>query len=140
MLSKFYCGTLRFRCHLCARFNSASNTAKNLVRCFDCQKNFNPIDMDEVIRKINFVPPYSRCVGTASVSDIKKNRIRSLKDLKGITLIETQRRLISWQTILADFSWLKTQKIIDFPYSLHAFKAAEVGLGVVKNSVSNLDQ
>jgi hypothetical protein len=53
--AKINCGTLRFRCPLCARFNTAINDRTNLARCFDCQKNFNPIDMVMATRKINFV-------------------------------------------------------------------------------------
>lgn len=52
-------GTLRFRCPLCARFNTAINDRTNLARCFDCQKNFNPIDMVMATRKINFVQAVS---------------------------------------------------------------------------------
>jgi CHC2 zinc finger len=53
--AKINCGTLRFCCPLCARFNTAINDRTNLARCFDCQKNFNPIDMVMATRKINFV-------------------------------------------------------------------------------------
>ena len=70
---------------------------------------------------------------------LKKEKIKSLKDLKGITLIETQRRLGSWKTILAGFSWLKTQRVMAFPYSLHAFKAAEVGLGIALGNLYNAE-
>ncbi len=36
---------LRFRCPLCFNFHTATNHQTNLARCFDCKKNFNPIDM-----------------------------------------------------------------------------------------------
>ena len=36
---------LRFRCPLCYNFHTATNYNTNLARCFDCCKNFNPIDM-----------------------------------------------------------------------------------------------
>lgn len=36
---------LRFRCPLCYNFHTATNHKTNLARCFDCKKNFNPIDM-----------------------------------------------------------------------------------------------
>ena len=39
------CETLRFRCPLCYNFHTATNHKTNLARCFDCKKNFNPIDM-----------------------------------------------------------------------------------------------
>ena len=53
--AKITCGTLRFRCPICTQFNTAINDRTNLARCFDCQKNFNPIDMVMAIRKITFV-------------------------------------------------------------------------------------
>ena len=36
---------LRFRCPLCHNFHTATSHETNLARCFDCKKNFNPIDM-----------------------------------------------------------------------------------------------
>ena len=36
---------LRFRCPLCDRFHTATNPKTNLGRCFECEKNFNPIDL-----------------------------------------------------------------------------------------------
>ena len=57
--AKINCGTLRFRCPMCAKFNTAINDRTNLARCFDCQKNFNPIDMVMAVRKINFVQAVS---------------------------------------------------------------------------------
>ena len=36
---------LRFRCPVCHGFHTATNPQTNLARCFDCRRNFNPIDM-----------------------------------------------------------------------------------------------
>jgi hypothetical protein len=36
---------LRFRCPLCCNFHTGTNQKTNLARCFDCEKNFNPIDL-----------------------------------------------------------------------------------------------
>ena len=36
---------LRFRCPVCHGFHTATNPKTNLGRCFDCQRNFNPIDL-----------------------------------------------------------------------------------------------
>ncbi len=41
--------TIRFRCPLC------TNHKTNLARCFDCQKNFNPIDMVITVGNCGFV-------------------------------------------------------------------------------------
>jgi len=46
---------LRFRCPLCYGFHTATNHQTNLARCFDCQQNFNPIDLLIVVEKCSFV-------------------------------------------------------------------------------------
>ena len=46
---------LRFRCPLCDNFHTATTNKTNLARCFDCQKNFNPIDLVMTVGKCNFV-------------------------------------------------------------------------------------
>ena len=45
----------RFRCPLCHNFHTATNQKTNLARCFDCQKNFNPIDLVMTVGKCSFV-------------------------------------------------------------------------------------
>jgi DNA primase len=47
-------GHLRFLCPLCGNFHTAVNPKTNLGRCFSCRKNFNPIDMVIVVRKLSF--------------------------------------------------------------------------------------
>lgn len=46
---------LRFCCPLCDNFHTATNHETNLARCFDCQKNFNPIDLVMTVGKCSFV-------------------------------------------------------------------------------------
>jgi hypothetical protein len=36
---------LRFCCPLCHGFHTATNPKTNLARCFECERNFNPIDL-----------------------------------------------------------------------------------------------
>ncbi len=57
----------------------------------------------------------------------------------GVTLIETERRLTSWRTIIAEFEWSKTQRYINFSHSLHSFAAAEQGLGVALGNRANAE-
>lgn len=47
--------TIRFRCPLCYNFHTATNHKTNLARCFDCEKNFNPIDMVISVGNCGFV-------------------------------------------------------------------------------------
>ncbi len=46
---------LRFRCPLCYNFHTATNQETNLARCFDCKKNFNPIDLVMTVGKCSFI-------------------------------------------------------------------------------------
>lgn len=68
---------------------------------------------------------------------LQKREIHSVESLAGVPLIETERRLVSWSVILKAYPWFKIQKILTFSYSLHAFKAAELGLGVVLGNLHN---
>lgn len=53
--SKVTQGALRFKCPLCDQFNTAINPPTNLARCFDCEANFNPIDMVMAVQHTSFV-------------------------------------------------------------------------------------
>lgn len=46
---------IRFRCPRCHCFHTAINPKTNLARCFDCQKNFNPIDLVMTVGKCDFI-------------------------------------------------------------------------------------
>lgn len=61
---------------------------------------------------------------------ITRHAICSLEDLSKVTLIETERRLISWRAILREAPALDTQRFLSVSYSLHAFEAARLGMGV----------
>ncbi len=47
-------GHFRFRCPLCAGFNTATNHNTNLARCFSCNRNFNTIDLVMAAQRIPF--------------------------------------------------------------------------------------
>lgn len=56
-----HAGTLmRFRCPLCNNFHTATDQSTNLARCFDCRKNFNPIDMVIAVTQCSFVDAVER--------------------------------------------------------------------------------
>ena len=48
-------GLARFCCPLCHGFHTATNPDTNLARCFECRKNFNPIDMVMTVDKCSFI-------------------------------------------------------------------------------------
>lgn len=46
---------VRFRCPLCHGFHTATKAKTNLARCFDCKRNFNPIDLVMAVSRYDFV-------------------------------------------------------------------------------------
>lgn len=66
----------------------------------------------------------------AAPSYVSTYAIQSLKDLRGCTLIETERRLVSWSEVLKAYPWAQKQRVISVGLSSHAFEAARHGLGV----------
>ncbi len=46
---------VRFRCPSCHGFHTATNAKTNLGRCFDCKKNYNPIDLVMAVTRCNFL-------------------------------------------------------------------------------------
>jgi LysR family glycine cleavage system transcriptional activator len=76
-------------------------------------------------------------VALASPEYVGRNNIRSLEDLRGLNLIETDRRLTSWKSLLSDFSWAAGQCYLYVSYSLHAFEAASRGLGIALGNKAN---
>lgn len=48
-------GIFRFLCPLCNEGHTATHPETNLARCFDCQTNFNTIDLTMRCRKTGFV-------------------------------------------------------------------------------------
>lgn len=55
MSLKQTCHRLRFCCPKCYGFQTATNSKTNLARCFDCKKNFNPIDLVMAVAGYSFV-------------------------------------------------------------------------------------
>ena len=48
-------GYLRFLCPNCSEFYTAINPKTNLACCFQCQINFNPIDLVMTVKKYSFL-------------------------------------------------------------------------------------
>jgi len=48
-------GIIRFQCPLCYKFHTATNPKTNLGRCFDCKKNYNPIDLVMAATQSSFI-------------------------------------------------------------------------------------
>ncbi|KPA15034.1 DnaG5 [Candidatus Magnetomorum sp. HK-1] len=53
--SKMTTNGFKFQCPLCNEFQTPANPKTNLARCFRCEKNFNPIDITMISKKIDFV-------------------------------------------------------------------------------------
>jgi len=70
----------------------------------------------------------------------EQHELTSLERLKGLTLIETERRLTSWKTLLSHYSWATKQRYLFLSYSLHAFEAASRGIGVALGNRANAER
>lgn len=68
---------------------------------------------------------------------VAAHEIESIDDLARVRLIETERRLVSWQDVLWDKPWIKTHSFLSVPYSLHALTAASLGYGVALGNTIN---
>ena len=66
---KFRDSFLRFLCPLCHEFNTATNPATNLARCFRCKKNFNPIDLVMAEKRCSFLEAVSFLQNSALPDD-----------------------------------------------------------------------
>ena len=53
--SRYRTGQLHFVCPRCGESRSDLNPRENLLRCFHCETNFNPIDFTMAARKCDFV-------------------------------------------------------------------------------------
>lgn len=48
-------GRFRFLCPVCNEFQTGVNPRTNLSRCFRCERNFNTIDLVQVVRQLSFI-------------------------------------------------------------------------------------
>ena len=53
--SKMTTNGFKFQCPICYEFQTATSSKTNLARCFRCEKNFNPIDITMISKRIDFV-------------------------------------------------------------------------------------
>mgnify|MGYP001817650191 CR=1 FL=1 len=58
-------GQFVFVCPRCGESRSDHNPQANLVRCFSCQTNFNPIDFTMLARECDFVDAVHYLLGIA---------------------------------------------------------------------------
>ncbi len=75
----------------------------------------------------------------ASPGYAARHQIDRIEALQGLTLIDTDRRLTSWKSVLANYPWIHEQQLLSLGYSLHAFEAAAHGVGVALGNRINAD-
>lgn len=68
------------------------------------------------------------------------NKISDLESTRGLTMIETERRLTSWRPILSSFAWGANQRFLFVSYSAHAFTAASRGVGIALGNRTNAQE
>jgi DNA primase len=55
LITKTHDGRFRFLCPICREFDTAVNPDTNLARCFQCRRNFNPIEMVMTVKRYSFM-------------------------------------------------------------------------------------
>lgn len=78
-------------------------------------------------------------VPLASPAYIADQHIGNLVDMKGKTLIITERRFHSWKALLKDYPWIDFCQIISVRYTYQALNAAVAGLGVALGNYRNAE-
>lgn len=73
-------GYFRFLCPHCSDFNTATNPKTNLARCFRCERNFNPIDIVMLEKRINFVEAVEYLSGIVTLNREPKISITPQQD------------------------------------------------------------
>jgi len=100
-------GVFRFRCPLCAGRHTAINPETNLSRCFDCEKNFNTIDLCMLVRRTDFVQSVKFLLGHKSRLAVDGARTRSLSHRNHIeSLREESKNPVALGDILAKLTCL----------------------------------
>ena len=75
-------GLFRFLCPVCNEFQTATNPAANLARCFRCERNFNPIDLVMIAKGVGFVESvnYLKRLSSTSLAHCDERR-HALKEM-----------------------------------------------------------
>jgi len=99
-LERQFKGIWRFRCPLCQGFHTAIAKKTNLARCFDCQKNFNTIDLVIFTKQYNFIPAVKwllLCLDKTNVTlvnDSQKKESNPLDRKVALREIERMKQII----------------------------------------------
>jgi hypothetical protein len=101
-------GVFRFRCPLCAGRHTAIKPKTNLSRCFDCEKNFNSIDLCMLVRRTDFVESVKFLLGHKSRLAVDGARTLSLSHRNHIeSLREESKNPVALGDILAKLTDLR---------------------------------
>ena len=94
----------RFQCPMCQQFNTATQKKTNLARCFNCQQNFNTIDLVIYSKKMNFVPSVqfllsllgkkTKSKGADNAMNKKEKEVKVLDRKAGLQAIEKMKQII----------------------------------------------
>lgn len=107
-------GVFRFRCPLCAGRHTAIKPETNLSRCFDCQKNFNTIELCMLVRHTDFIESVKFLIGHKSRLAVDGARTPSVSHRNHIeSLREQSKNPVALGDILAKLTDLRaTQRQI----------------------------
>jgi hypothetical protein len=105
--SKTSQGQLRFLCPVCSQFNTATKRETNLARCFDCQRNFNTIEMVMETKNLSFIQSAQLLQGLLPEIKSKKiipNKPSSNPRLQGSASFQIQNEAVPMQALVKKLS------------------------------------
>ena len=107
------------------------------VRGIDCAIEYRV----EPSPRLNSEPLlYDEIVAMAAPEYLSRYAIGSLEDVRGCRLIETERRLVSWDDVLVNYKWAKEPVRMRVALSMHALEAARLGYGIALANRLNASQ
>jgi hypothetical protein len=98
---------LRFLCPVCSQFNTATKRETNLARCFDCQRNFNTIEMVMETKNLGFIQSAQLLQGLLPEIKSKKiipNKSSSNPRLQASASFQIQNEPVPMQALVKKIS------------------------------------
>jgi hypothetical protein len=120
-------GIFRFECPLCGSFHTSVMKTKNLARCFECEINFNPIDMVIAVKKTDF----------RKSADFLANLLESGVSENPVGLVARDAsKLVSLSSVLCSL----TEPPPDEGDADHRIQSLEKEVGELKNRMDRLQR
>jgi hypothetical protein len=103
-------GQLRFLCPVCSQFNTATKPKTNLARCFDCERNFNTIEMVMETKHLNFIESVNFLQNLLSANE-SKEMTTNKAPAQYSTSLKIPKEPVSMRTLVKNMNIGKSRKL-----------------------------